>query len=119
MNLHNIIKTFVEFRQEVVTRRTIFLLNQARARSHILIGFHVAVDNIDKIISIIRSSKDTQDARDKLMKEYWPASDAVCRLIELVADKNNKVIDGKFKFTDLQVKAILEMRLSKLTRMER
>ena len=119
MNLHSIIKTFVEFRQEVVTKRTLFLLNQARARSHILIGFHVAVDNIDKIISIIRGSKDSQEAKERLMSEYWPASEAVCHLIELVADKNNKVVDGKFKFTESQVKAILEMRLSKLTGMER
>ena len=119
MNLHSIIKTFIEFRQEVVTRRTLFLLNQARARSHLLIGFHVAVDNIDRVISIIRGSKDSQEAKERLMNESWVASEAVCRLIDLVADKNNKVIDGKFKFTDIQVKAILEMRLSKLTGMER
>ena len=55
MNLHSIIKTFIEFRQEVVSRRTLFLLNQARARAQVLIGFHVAVDNIDTVISIIRS----------------------------------------------------------------
>ena len=119
MNLHSIIKTFVEFRQEVVTRRTMFLLNQARARSHILIGFHVAVDNIDRIIAIIRGSKDSAEAKERLMIEYWEASEAVCKLIDLVADKNNKVVDGKFKFTEAQVKAILEMRLSKLTGMER
>ena len=119
MNLHSIIKTFIDFRQEVVSRRTLFLLNQARARSHILIGFHVAVDNIDRIITIIRGSKDSQEAKERLMLEQWPASDAVCRLIELVADKNNKVVDGKFKFTEAQVKAIIEMRLSKLTGMER
>ena len=119
MNLHSIIKTFIEFRQEIVTRRTLFLLNQARARSHLLIGFHVAVDNIDRVISIIRGSKDSQEAKERLMNEHWVASEAVCRLIELVADKNNKVIDGQFKFTDIQVKAILEMRLSKLTGMER
>ncbi len=119
MNLYSIIKTFIEFRQEVVSRRTLFLLNQARARSHILIGFYVAVDNIDKVISIIRSSQDTQEAKERLMKEQWPASEAVCRLIELVADKNNKVVEGQFKFTEAQVKAIIEMRLSKLTGMER
>ena len=119
MNLHSIIKTFIEFRQEVVSRRTLFLLNQARARSHILIGFHVAVDNIDRIITIIRGSKDSQEAKEKLMLEQWTASEAVCRLIELVADKHNKVVDGKFKFTEAQVKAIIEMRLSKLTGMER
>lgn len=119
MNLHSIIKTFIEFRQEVVSRRTLFLLNQARARAHLLIGFHVAVDNIDKVISIIRSSQDTQEAKTRLMSEKWEASENVCRLIELIADKNNKVVDGKFSFTEVQVKAILEMRLSKLTGLER
>ena len=119
MNLHSIIKAFIEFRQEVVSRRTMFLLNQARARAHLLIGFRVAVDSIDKIISIIRGSKDSQEAKQKLMAESWPASEAVCHLIDLVSDKNNKVVDGKFKFTEAQVKAILEMRLSKLTGMER
>ena len=119
MNLHSIIKTFIEFRQEVVSRRILFLLNQARARAHLLIGFHVAVDNIDKVISIIRSSQDTQEAKVRLMSEKWEASENVCRLIELIADKNNKVVDGKFSFTEVQVKAILEMRLSKLTGLER
>ncbi len=119
MNLHSIIKAFIEFRQEVVSRRMIFLLNQARAKAHLLIGFYVAVDNIDKVIAIIRGSVDSQEAKQKLMNETWTASESVCRLIDLVSDKNNKVVDGKFKFTDVQVKAILEMRLSKLTGMER
>ena len=119
MNLYTIIKTFIEFRQEVVTRRILFLLNQARSRAHLLIGFHVAVDSIDKIISIIRGSKDSQEAKTKLLEELWEASENVCNLIDLVCDKNNKVVDGKFKFTEAQVKAILEMRLSKLTGMER
>ena len=119
MNLHSIIKAFIEFRQEVVSRRTLFLLNQARARAHLLIGFHVAVDNIDKVISIIRGSQDSQEAKQKLMSQEWHASEQVCKLIDLVSDKNNKVVDGKFKFTETQVKAILEMRLSKLTGLER
>jgi len=119
MNLHSIIKAFIEFRQEVVSRRMIFLLNQARAKAHLLIGFYVAVDNIDKVIAIIRGSVDSQEAKQKLMNETWTAGESVCRLIDLVSDKNNKVVDGKFKFTDVQVKAILEMRLSKLTGMER
>ncbi len=119
MNLHSIIKTFIDFRKEVITRRTMFLLNQARARAHLLIGFHVAVDSIDKIISIIRGSKDSQEAKEKLMTEHWTATENVCHLIDLVSDRNNKVVDGKFKFTEAQVKAILEMRLSKLTGMER
>ena len=119
MNLHSIIKAFIEFRQEVVSRRTLFLLNQARSRAHLLIGFHVAVDNIDKVISIIRGSQDSQEAKQKLMMEEWTASESVCHLIDLVSDKNNKVINGKFRFTEAQVKAILEMRLSKLTGLER
>ena len=119
MNLHSIIKAFIDFRREVVSRRTLFLLNQARARAHLLIGFHVAVDNIDKVISIIRGSKDSQEAKKKLTAEEWIASESVSHLIDLVSDKNNKIIKGKFKFTEAQVKAILEMRLSKLTGMER
>ena len=119
MNLHSIIKAFIEFRQEVVSRRTLFLLNQARTKAHLLIGFHVAVDNIDKVISLIRGSQDSQEAKQKLMAEEWTASESVCHLIDLVSDKNNKVVNGKFRFTEAQVKAILEMRLSKLTGLER
>jgi DNA gyrase subunit A len=119
MNLKSIIKTFTEFRSEVVTKRTIYLLNDVRQRAHIVIGFFVAVDSIDRIIAIIRSSSDAQEAKERLMLETWPATDTVIRMIELVHDKENFVQEGRFKFTQAQTKAILDMRLARLTAIEK
>ena len=118
MNVLDVIRAFVKFRENVVTRRTLFLLNKARAKAHLLIGLVLAVDAIDKAISIIRSSKDTADARVNLLKEKWDATKA-SNLINLVADDNNVIVDGKCYLTETQVNAILDMKLARLTALER
>ena len=118
MNVLDVIRAFVKFRENVVTRRTLHLLNKARAKAHLLIGLVLAVDAIDKAISIIRSSKDTADARINLLKEKWDATKAA-NLIALVADDNNIIADGKCYLTETQVNAILDMKLARLTALER
>ena len=119
MNVRSVIEAFVKFREEVIVRRIGYLLKGCRDRAHILIGLCVAVDNIDEIIAIIRGSKDSTEAREKLIAKTWPASTGVIKLIELVGDKNNTIINNKFYFTDVQVRSILEMKLSKLTGLEK
>lgn len=117
LGLLDVIKLFTDFRKEVVTRRTNFLLGKARERAHIAIGLRVAVNNIDEIIKLIKSASDTTNARKELMSRSWDAN-VVIDLINLVQDKRNKVIDGKFYFTEEQARAILDMKLSKLTGLE-
>lgn len=119
MNFRRIIEAFINFREEVIVRRINHLLLGCRDKAHVLIGLCVAVDNIDEVIRIIRSSADTAEARARLSEKFWQATESLIKLISLVHDKNNTVIDGSFKFTDIQVKAILEMRLSKLTGLEK
>ena len=118
MNLLDVIKCFINFREEVITRRSNFLLAKSRDKAHVLVGLFIAVCNIDQVISLIRSSKDPLEAKEKLLEKAWPAEE-VRALIELVGDKQNDIIDGKCKFTEAQVKAILEMRLQRLTGLER
>ena len=113
----DVIKVFTNFRKNVVTRRTEFLLQKARDRAHILIGLRVAVNEIDKIIELIKSSKDTNEAKNELIKRNWDAS-VVLSLLQLIQDRGNKVENGRFYFTETQAKAILDMRLSKLTSLE-
>ena len=118
MNLRDFLEIFTNFRKEVVTRRINFDLRKARERAHTLIGLTLAVDNIDEVITIIRSSADVNIAKERLMAESWPAA-GVEPLIKLVEDEHNEVVKGKCKFTEAQAKAILEMRLSRLTGLER
>ncbi len=117
LNLLDVIKLFTEFREEVVTRRTEYLLQKDRERAHILIGLRVAVDSIDEIIKLIKSSKDTTEARNELMARPWSAK-SVVSLIDLIEDRRNKVENGQFYFTEEQARAILDMKLSKLTGLE-
>ncbi|MFZ9469632.1 MAG: DNA gyrase subunit A, partial [Rickettsiales bacterium] len=117
MNLLEVIRVFVDFRFNVTTRRTNFLLNKARDKSHILIGLAVAVANIDEIVDLIKKSKDVNEAREKLLARSWPAG-IVEAMIKLVQDKGNVIKDGKFYFTEAQARAILEMRLARLTGLE-
>lgn len=117
LGLLDIVRLFTEFRKEVVTRRTEFLLQKDRDRAHILIGLRVAVDSIDEIIKLIKASKDTTEARKELMSRNWNAS-SVTGLIKLIEDRRNKIEDGKFYFTEEQARAILDMKLSKLTSLE-
>lgn len=113
----DVIKTFVRFRRGVVTRRTEFLLAKAREKAHVLIGLLVAVNEIDEIIKLIRAAKDTAEAKTELMSRSWDAN-AVQDLIKIIEDRGNKIENGRFYFTEAQAKAILDMRLSKLTGLE-
>lgn len=117
LGVFDVIKLFTTFRKEVVTRRTEFLLAKARDRAHILIGLRVAVNEIDEIIALIKSAKDTTEAREELMKRDWDAS-VVQTMLELIQDRGNRIENGRFYFTDVQARAILDMKLSKLTGLE-
>lgn len=118
MNLKEVISAFVKFREVVITRRTIFLLNKARDKAHILLGIRIAVSNIDEIIRIIKSASNPNDAKYQLMEKSWSCSD-IANLIKLVDDKAIIGADGKIHLTEAQAKAILEMRLQRLTAMEK
>lgn len=118
MNLLDVIRLFIAFREEVVTRRTIFLLNKARTRAHVLIGLFLAVAQIDEVIALIKTSPDPNVAKEKLMARRWPA-DVVEPLLRLVDDYRNAIENGQCSFTEEQAKAILEMRLQRLTGLER
>lgn len=117
LGLLDVIRLFTDFRKEVVTRRTEFLLQKDRERAHILIGLRVAVDSIDEIIKLIKTSKDTTEARNELMTRSWPAK-SIISLIDLIEDKRNKVENEKFHFSEEQARAVLDMKLSKLTGLE-
>ena len=117
MGLKDILISFINFRKEVVVKRTKFLLNKARNRAHILAGLLVALSSIDEIIQIIRSSKDPEVAKQKLCENLWPASD-IEDLIKIISDPVYKVIDQKYKLSELQAKSILELRLQRLTGLE-
>jgi DNA gyrase subunit A len=117
--LKQIIAAFIKFREEVITRRTVFDLNKARDRAHILVGLAVAVANIDEVIAIIRNAKDPAIAKEHLLARSWPAGD-VAPLIALVDDLDYFVDDqGQYKMSEAQVKAILDLRLHRLTGLER
>jgi len=118
LNLKQIIVSFIRFREEVITRRTNFLLGKARDRAHVLIGLAIAVANIDEVIAVIKKSADPNVAREELMKRDWAAGDVIS-LLQLVDDSGNKVIGGRIKFTEAQARAILELRLARLTGLER
>ncbi len=117
LNLLQVIRAFTHFRENIVARRTNFLLNKARDKTHILIGLAVAVGNIDEVVELIRASKDAAEAKERLLARSWPA-DTVATIIKLVQDKGNKIEDGKFYFSETQAKAILDMRLARLTGLE-
>lgn len=117
--LRQMISAFIKFREEVITRRTIFELGKARDRAHILAGLAVAVANIDEIIALIRNAKDPQIAKEGLLAKSWPAKD-IAPLIALIDDPEYFVDEaGNYKMSELQAKAILELRLHRLTGLER
>ena len=118
MNLKEIIAAFVVFREEVIRRRTIFELNKARDRAHVLAGLAVAVANIDEIIALIRAAKNPTEARENLMAKKWPAAD-VEPLIKLLDEPGRAVVEGMYQLSETQAKAILELRLHRLTGLER
>ena len=119
MNLKSILEAFIAFREEVVTRRARFLLNKARDRAHILVGLAVAVANIDEVIALIRTAPDPATARGQLMTRRWPAQD-VAPLIALIDDPRHRINeDGTFNLSEEQARAILELRLARLTALGR
>ncbi len=119
LNLKEILQAFIDFREEVITRRTAYELGKARERAHVMAGLAVAVANLDPVIELIRKAKDGQDAREKLMAASWPAGD-VAPLIALIDEPDRKVSeDGTYRLSEEQAKAILEMRLQRLTGLER
>ena len=118
MNLKEVIAAFIKFREEVITKRSIYLLNKARDKAHLLVGLGVAVRNIDQVIEIIKAAKDPVEAKAHLMERKWDVEEIVS-LIKLVDDKTTVVEDKYCYFTDAQAKAILDMRLHRLTNMEK
>ncbi|HVB18047.1 MAG TPA: DNA gyrase C-terminal beta-propeller domain-containing protein, partial [Stellaceae bacterium] len=119
MTLRDVIVAFIAFREEVITRRTTFLLNKARQRAHILIGLLVAVANIDEIIALIRAAPDPAAARAGLVGQRWPAGD-IGPLVALVSDAGRGLgPDGAYQLSDEQARAILDLRLQRLTGLER
>ncbi|UZE47095.1 DNA gyrase subunit A [Rhodopseudomonas sp. P2A-2r] len=119
MNLKDLLTLFIAFREQVVTRRTKFLLNKARDRAHILVGLAIAVANIDEVIRVIRTSPDPATARDILMSRDWPAKD-VATMIMLIDDPRHTLAeDGTARLSFEQAKAILDLRLARLTALGR
>jgi DNA gyrase subunit A len=119
MNLKDLLSLFVAFREEVIYRRTKHLLGKARDRAHILVGLAIAVANIDEVIRLIRAAKDANEARDELMKRDWPARD-VATMVTLIDDPRHIVSpEGTTKLSAEQAKAILDLRLQRLTALGR
>jgi len=119
MTLKDLIRAFVDFREEVVSRRTKFLLNKARERAHVLCGLAIAVANIDEVIRLIRTAPDPNAAREALMGRDWPAHD-IAPLIALVDDPRHKINeDGTYRLSETQARAILDLRLQRLTALGR
>ncbi|WP_028034966.1 DNA gyrase subunit A [Chelativorans sp. J32] len=119
MTLLDMLRAFVSFREEVVTRRTKYLLRKVRERAHVLVGLAIAVANIDEVIKLIRQAPDPQSAREQLMERRWPAQD-VEALILLIADPRHKINDdGTYNLSEEQARAILDLRLQRLTALGR
>ncbi len=119
LNLKQLIAIFVAFREEVITRRTRFELGKARDRAHILAGLALAVANIDEVIALIRAAPDAATAKVQLMERAWPAKD-VAPLVALIADPRHLIAeDGTLHLSEEQAKAILDIRLQRLTALGR
>ncbi|WP_170419597.1 DNA gyrase subunit A [Ruegeria arenilitoris] len=115
LTLRRFLTSFIDFREDVVARRTAYDLRKARERSHILCGLAVAVSNVDEVVATIRSSADAAEAREKLMTRRWPAAEieSYLRLIDDPLSKMND--DGTYNLTEVQARAILDLRLQRLT----
>ncbi|WP_173932186.1 DNA gyrase subunit A [Chelativorans sp. Marseille-P2723] len=119
MTLLDMLKAFIAFREEVVSRRTKYLLRKVRERAHVLVGLAIAVANIDEVIRLIRHAPDPQTAREQLMERRWPAQD-VEALITLIADPRHTINDdGTYNLSEEQARAILDLRLQRLTALGR
>ena len=117
LNLKQILEAFVDFREEVIRRRTEYDLSKARDRAHVLVGLAIAVENIDEVIALIRAARDPVEARNGLMDRDW-AAEEVASLIALIDDPNHVVVDGRYRLSEAQARAILELRLQRLTGLE-
>ena len=117
-NVRGVLDAFIEFREEVIRRRTIFDLNKARARAHTLLGLSVAVGNLDEVIELIKSSANPEEARAALVARGWKAAD-IENYIQLIDDPNTEYKDGMFYMSEDQARAILELQLHRLTGLER
>jgi DNA gyrase subunit A len=116
LNLRDIIEAFVKFREEVITRRSKFELAKARDRAHILLGLVIAVTNLDEVVAIIRGSASPADAREKLGARDWPVAEIAPYIALVEAVENYDEVKGDtYRLTDLQIRAILELRLNRLT----
>jgi len=117
LTLRRFLSSFIAFREEVVARRTAYDLRKARERSHILCGLAVAVTNVDEVVATIRASADAADARERLMTRAWPARD-IAEYIRLIDDPTHTVNeDGTYHLSEIQARAILELRLQRLTQL--
>ncbi|MCZ0810910.1 DNA gyrase subunit A [Roseovarius sp. EGI FJ00037] len=117
LTLRRFLTSFITFREEVVARRTAFELRKARDRSHVLCGLAVAVSNVDEVVATIRGSADAAEARQKLMTRRWPAGD-ILEFIALIDDPTHKANeDGTYNLSETQARAILELRLQRLTQL--
>jgi DNA gyrase subunit A len=119
LTLHDMLRAFLDFREDVVTRRTKHLLAKARDNAHIQVGLAIAVANIDEVIRLIRTSPDSAAARAALMERVWPARD-MAPLIALIADPRHALdAEGAIRLSEAQARAILELRLARLTALGR
>ena len=119
LTLIDMLRAFIAFREDVVSRRTKFLLRKVRDRAHVLVGLAIAVANIDEVIKLIRNAPDPQSAREQLMERRWPAAD-VEALILLIDDPRHRINeDGTYNLSEEQARAILELRLQRLTALGR
>ncbi|KHL26026.1 DNA gyrase subunit A [Croceibacterium mercuriale] len=121
LSLRDIIQTFIGFREEVITRRTKFELNKARDRAHILLGLVVAVTNMDEVVVMIRGSSNPAMARAKLLAKAWPIGDIgpYLRIVEAIEEGESGEDGGTYRLSEAQVKAILDLRLHRLTALGR
>ena len=119
LTLPDVLRAFIDFRETVVTRRTKYRLNKARDQAHMQVGLAIAVANIDEVIRLIRTSSDAAAAREALMAREWPAKD-MAPLVELIADPRHKLnSDGAIRLSEAQARAILDLRLQRLTALGR
>ncbi|AZI37912.1 DNA gyrase subunit A [Caenibius tardaugens NBRC 16725] len=120
LSLRDMVQSFIDFREEVITRRTKFELNKARDRAHILLGLVVAVSNLDEVVAIIRGSSNPAQARERLLAREWPMGD-IAPYIQLVEAFEPGADGGaeSYRLSEIQVKAILDLRLHRLTALGR
>jgi DNA gyrase subunit A len=119
LSIKSVLEAFVAFREQVIARRTQHELAKARARGHVLLGLVVAVANIDEVIAVIRAAPDPQAAREALFSRAWPAADVAPLVALLGPEESGALTDAGYRFSEIQARAILDLRLHRLTGLER